>query len=308
MSYWQNYRKFFVSFQKAMWGDGGDGGERLGLRLAAEARRAGLRHAAGVRADAPGQDERLLLPGLQPAAVVPEPGEDHGGAVEAEVPGHHGSAADGDGAVLGEPRRATTTSIPRRSRPRCSSCRRPASPRTRARSPTPAAGCSGTGPGATPPGEAKHDIWIMAQLYLRLKALYQKEGGAFPDPILNLHWPYKDPDEPDAGRARQGDQRLGARRRARPDRSDQGRCCEQGKQLAELRAAARRRHDRVRLLDLLRLLQRGRQQHGPARQRRSRRHRRVSRTGRSPGRPTGASSTTAPRATCRASRGIRSAS
>ena len=36
----------------------------------------------------------------------------------------------------------------------------------------------------------------MAQLYKRLKALYQKEGGAFPDPILNLTWPYQDADEP----------------------------------------------------------------------------------------------------------------
>jgi formate dehydrogenase major subunit len=51
-------------------------------------------------------------------------------------------------------------------------------------------------PGATPPGEAKSDIWILAQLYKRLKVLYQKEGGAFPDPILNLNWAYNDPDEP----------------------------------------------------------------------------------------------------------------
>jgi formate dehydrogenase major subunit len=50
--------------------------------------------------------------------------------------------------------------------------------------------------GGTPPGEAKHDIWIMAQLGQRLKALYQKEGGAFPDPIVNLTWNYKDPGDP----------------------------------------------------------------------------------------------------------------
>ncbi len=50
--------------------------------------------------------------------------------------------------------------------------------------------------GGTPPGEAKTDNWIMAQLYKRLKALYQKEGGAFPDPILNLTWAYQNPDEP----------------------------------------------------------------------------------------------------------------
>src|SRR5262245_49054869 len=50
--------------------------------------------------------------------------------------------------------------------------------------------------GGTPPGEAKHDNWIMAQIYLRLKALYQKEGGPVPEPIVNLTWPYKDPNEP----------------------------------------------------------------------------------------------------------------
>jgi len=53
-------------------------------------------------------------------------------------------------------------------------------------------------PGGTPPGEAKRDNWIMAQLYMRLRALYQKEGGPVPEPILNLHWPYKDAGEPTA--------------------------------------------------------------------------------------------------------------
>src|SRR5690606_12887815 len=38
--------------------------------------------------------------------------------------------------------------------------------------------------------------WIMAQIYLRLKKLYQEEGGPFPDAILNLHWPYADPESP----------------------------------------------------------------------------------------------------------------
>src|SRR5215470_8216586 len=39
-------------------------------------------------------------------------------------------------------------------------------------------------PGGTPPGEAKSDIWIMAQIYQRLKALYEKEGGRVPEPIV----------------------------------------------------------------------------------------------------------------------------
>ncbi len=50
--------------------------------------------------------------------------------------------------------------------------------------------------GATPPGEAKSDVWIMSQIYLRMKALYQKEGGKVPEPILNLTWNYKDANEP----------------------------------------------------------------------------------------------------------------
>jgi len=50
--------------------------------------------------------------------------------------------------------------------------------------------------GGTPPGEARHDTWIMAQIYLRLKALYQKEGGPVAEPILNLAWDYKDPADP----------------------------------------------------------------------------------------------------------------
>jgi len=50
--------------------------------------------------------------------------------------------------------------------------------------------------GADPPGEAKADTEIMAELFLRLRALYQKEGGAFPDPILSLTWPYRIPRSP----------------------------------------------------------------------------------------------------------------
>src|SRR5690606_22426128 len=44
--------------------------------------------------------------------------------------------------------------------------------------------------GAEPPGQAKSDIEIMAGLYLRIRELYVTEGGAFPDPIVNLAWNY----------------------------------------------------------------------------------------------------------------------
>lgn len=49
---------------------------------------------------------------------------------------------------------------------------------------------------ADAPGEAKTDIAIMSGLHLRLKKLYEKDGGKFPDPIVNLYWPYSHADHP----------------------------------------------------------------------------------------------------------------
>ncbi len=50
---------------------------------------------------------------------------------------------------------------------------------------------------ADPPGEAQTDIWIMSGIFHRMRELYRKEGGAFPDPILNLSWAYTNPTDPD---------------------------------------------------------------------------------------------------------------
>ena len=48
-----------------------------------------------------------------------------------------------------------------------------------------------------PQGGARHDHWILADLFNRVKALYQKEGGKFPDPIMHLTMSYKDPLKPE---------------------------------------------------------------------------------------------------------------
>ncbi len=52
--------------------------------------------------------------------------------------------------------------------------------------------------GAEPPGQAKADAQIMAGIFLRVRDLYRKEGGAFPDPILNLTWNHLQPESPSA--------------------------------------------------------------------------------------------------------------
>ena len=50
--------------------------------------------------------------------------------------------------------------------------------------------------GAEPPGDAKADPEIVAGLFLKLRELYRKEGGAYPDPIVNLTWSYAIPAAP----------------------------------------------------------------------------------------------------------------
>lgn len=42
----------------------------------------------------------------------------------------------------------------------------------------------------SPPGQAKPDGDIMYELFEEVRKLYKKQGGAFPDPILNLNWDY----------------------------------------------------------------------------------------------------------------------
>jgi len=44
-----------------------------------------------------------------------------------------------------------------------------------------------------PPGDARVDQEVLARIFLKVRELYQKEGGAFPDPIVNLSWNYTDP-------------------------------------------------------------------------------------------------------------------
>ena len=50
-----------------------------------------------------------------------------------------------------------------------------------------------------PPGQARLDQDIVAQIFLRVRELYKKEGGKFPDPILNLTWSYTDAQHPALG-------------------------------------------------------------------------------------------------------------
>ena len=76
----------------------------------------------------------------------------------------------------------------------------------KAASPTAAAGCSGAIKAAKPLGRGRPDGDIMLALATRSRSLYKKEGGALPEPILNLKWDYAnahgDFDPPQGGQGR----------------------------------------------------------------------------------------------------------
>jgi formate dehydrogenase major subunit len=48
-----------------------------------------------------------------------------------------------------------------------------------------------------PEGESRHDHWVLAELFDRVKGFYQQQGGKFPDPVLRLTLPYQDPRKPE---------------------------------------------------------------------------------------------------------------
>ena len=50
-----------------------------------------------------------------------------------------------------------------------------------------------------PPGQARLDQEILATIFLKTRELYQKEGGKFPDPVLNAAFAYTNPYNPSLG-------------------------------------------------------------------------------------------------------------
>ncbi len=106
-----------------------------------------------------------------------------------------------------------------------------------------------------PPGDARLDQEILARIFLKVRDLYKKEGGKFPDPILNLTWNYTDPNNPSLSEVAKelNGRALARRHRSRHAASDQSRPA-----IAGLRVPARRRLDVVRQLALVRLLDRSR--------------------------------------------------
>ena len=195
MSYWQNYKKFFVSFQKSMWGDAAtadnnfayDWLPKLDVPAYDVLRAFELMHEGKMNGYfCQGFNPLLSFPNRKKITaalsklkflVVMDPLQTE----TARFWQNHGEHNDVDTAkIQTEVIELPTTCFAEDTGSLVNSGR----------------WLQWHWAGGTPPGEAKHDTWIMAQIYLRLKALYQKEGGPVPEPIVNLDWRYKDPDEP----------------------------------------------------------------------------------------------------------------
>ena len=195
MSYWQNYKKFFVSFQKAMWGEAATADNnfaydclpKLDVPTYDVLRAFELMHQGKMNGYfCQGFNPLLSFPNRKKITealsklkflVIMDPLDTE----TARFWENHGEYNDVDPAKI----QTEVIQLP-------STCFA-----------EDAGSLTNSGrwlqwhwAGGTPPGEAKSDAWIMAQLYLRLKALYQKEGGPVPEPIVNLNWPYKDPGDP----------------------------------------------------------------------------------------------------------------
>jgi formate dehydrogenase major subunit len=195
MSYWQNYRKFFVSFQKSMWGDAAtaennfayDWLPKLDVPSYDVLRAFELMHEGKMNGYfCQGFNPLLSFPNRKKITaalsklkflVVMDPLQTE----TARFWQNHGEHNDVDTAkIQTEVIELPTTCFAEDTGSLVNSGR----------------WLQWHWAGGTPPGEAKHDTWIMGQIYLRLKALYQKEGGPVPEPIVNLDWRYKDPAEP----------------------------------------------------------------------------------------------------------------
>ena len=195
MSYWQNYKKFFVSFQKSMWGDAAtaennwayDYLPKLDVPAYDVLRAFELMHQGKMNGYfCQGFNPLLSFPNRKKITaalsklkflVVMDPLQTE----TARFWENHGEYNDVDPAKIEtEVIELPTTCFAEDEGSLVNSGR----------------WLQWHWAGGTPPGEAKSDVWIMAQLYLRLKALYQKEGGQVPEPIVKLDWPYKDPNDP----------------------------------------------------------------------------------------------------------------
>ena len=195
-SYWQNYRKFFVSFQKAIYGDAARADNDWAYDWLPKLDNDGYDILRAFEMMAKGEINGYICQGFNPLQSFPDRGKIRRGLGKLKF------------LVVMDPLDTETSRFWQDFGPQNPSD--PAKIQTEVfQLPTT---CFAEESGslvnsarwlqwhwkaADGPGEAKSDIRIMTGIFHRMREMYRKEGGAFPDPILNLSWNYTDPTSPD---------------------------------------------------------------------------------------------------------------
>ena len=195
-SYWQNYRKFFVSFQKAVYGDAARADNDWAYDWLPKLDNDGYDILRAFEMMVNGEINGYICQGFNPLQAFPDRGKIRRGLrrlkflvtmdpLDTETSRFwqdFGPQNPSDpAAVQTEVFQLPTTCFAEENGSLVNSAR----------------WLQWHWKAADGPGEARSDIWIMSELFHRLREMYRKEGGAFPDPLLNLAWNYTNPRTPD---------------------------------------------------------------------------------------------------------------
>ncbi len=194
LSYWQNYNKFFVSLMKAWWGDAATAENRWAYDYLPKLDKS-YDMLQTYELMAQGKVNGYICQGFNPLASAPNKAKLNAGFAKlkflvvmdplatetSEFWRNYGEHNDVDPSkIQTEVFRLPTSCFAEEDGALVNSSR----------------WLQWHWKGAEPPGEARTDIEIMGELFVRLRALYKSDGGAFPDPIVNLYWPYAHANKP----------------------------------------------------------------------------------------------------------------
>jgi formate dehydrogenase major subunit len=194
LSYWKNYRAFYVSMMKSWWGDAAKADNNWGYDYLPKLDKPyDLLQAIELMNQ--GKMNGYICQGFNPLAAAPNKGKtavslaklkwlvimDPLATETSEFWKNHGEYNDVDSSkIQTEVFRLPTTCFAEERGSLVSSSRV----------------LQWHWQGAEGPGEARSDLEIMSGIFLRMRKAYKEQGGKYPDPIVNLSWPYAHPDSP----------------------------------------------------------------------------------------------------------------
>ena len=195
-SYWQNYKKFFVSFQKAFYGDAANADNNWAYDWLPKLDNDGYDVLRAFEMMANGQINGYICQGFNALQSFPDKAKIRKALgklkflvtmdpLETETSRfweNHGEQNPSDPAsIQTEVFQLPTTCFAEENGSLVNSAR----------------WLQWHWKAADAPGQAQSDIWIMSGIFHRMRDMYRKDGGALPDPILNVTWNYTDPRAPD---------------------------------------------------------------------------------------------------------------